>query len=61
MAHEYAEELTRRFLRYVAVPSESDASAGVVPSTEGQRRLAELLASELQEMGLEEILKSLSW
>ncbi len=55
MGHEYAEELTRRFLRYVAVPSESDASAGVVPSTEGQRSLAELLASELQDMGLEEI------
>ena len=55
MAHEYAEELTGRFLRYVAVPSESDASVGVVPSTEGQRKLAELLASELQELGLVDI------
>ena len=26
MKHEHAEELTERFLRYVAVPSESDAS-----------------------------------
>ena len=55
MKHEHAEELTERFLRYVAVPSESDASAGVVPSTEGQRELARLLESELQAMGLEEI------
>lgn len=55
MAHEYAEELTERFLRYVAVPSESDPSVGVVPSTEGQRKLAELLAAELQELGLVEI------
>lgn len=55
MKHEHAEELTDRFLRYVAVPSESDASAGVVPSTEGQRELARLLESELQAMGLEEI------
>ncbi len=55
MKHEHAEELTERFLRYVAVPSESDASAGVVPSAEGQRELARLLESELQAMGLEEI------
>lgn len=55
MKHEHAEELTERFLRYVAVPSESDASVGVVPSTEGQRELARLLESELQAMGLEEI------
>ncbi len=55
MNHEYAEELTERFLRYVAVPSESDASAGVVPSTEGQRELARLLERELQAMGLQDI------
>lgn len=55
MKHEHAEELTERFLRYVAVPSESNASVGVVPSTEGQRELARLLESELQAMGLEEI------
>ncbi len=55
MEHEYAEELKERFLRYVAVPSESDATVGVVPSTEGQRELARLLESELRAMGLEEI------
>lgn len=55
MKHEYADELTERFLRYVAVPSESNPAAGVVPSTEGQRELARLLAGELQAMGLEHI------
>ena len=51
----YAEELTERFLRYVAVASESDPSKGVVPSSEGQRELAGLLEGELRAMGLEEI------
>ena len=55
MEHEYAGELTERFLRYVAVPSESDPTVGVVPSTEGQRDLARLLKQELQGMGLEDI------
>ena len=32
--------LLERFLRYVAVTSQSDASQAVVPSTEGQRSLA---------------------
>ena len=49
------EKLLERFLRYVAVTSQSNAKAGVVPSTEGQRRLAELLAEELRELGLEKI------
>ena len=51
----YAEELTERFLRYVAVASESDPSKGVVPSSEGQRELAGLLEGELRAMGLEDI------
>ena len=49
------EKLLERFLRYVAVTSQSNAKAGVVPSSEGQRRLAELLAGELRELGLENI------
>lgn len=44
--------LLERFLRYVAVTSQSDASQTVVPSTEGQRRLAELLKQDLAELGL---------
>lgn len=55
MTQEHAKELTERFLRYVAISSESDAKAGVVPSTEGQRELARLLEGELRAMGLEEI------
>ena len=39
----FAKELTERFLRYVAIPSESNGRAGVVPSSEGQRELARLL------------------
>lgn len=55
MNYEHAEELTERFLRYVAVPSESDPSAGTVPSSEGQRELAHLLEGELRALGLEDI------
>lgn len=44
--------LLERFLRYVAVTSQSDASQAVVPSTEGQRSLAELLKKDLAELGL---------
>lgn len=49
------EELLERFLRYAAVTSQSDAKAGVVPSTPGQRELAELLASELKELGFQNV------
>ena len=48
--------LLERFLRYVAVTSQSDASQAVVPSTEGQRSLAELLKKDLDELGLVNIL-----
>ena len=45
------EAILERFLRYVAVTSQSDGKAGVVPSTEGQRKLAGMLAEELVELG----------
>ena len=35
--------LLERFLRYVAVPSQSDPQQTSVPTTMGQRQLAELL------------------
>ncbi len=44
--------LLERFLRYVAVTSQSDPSKMTVPSTEGQRTLAELLKKDLAEIGL---------
>ena len=51
----FAKELTERFLRYVAIPSESNPRVSVIPTSEGQRELARLLEAELREMGLEEI------
>lgn len=48
-------KLIERFFRYVAVSSQSDGKAKVVPSSEGQRELAFLLQKELQEMGLIEV------
>lgn len=44
------ESVKERFLRYVAINTES-AEAAVVPSTECQRDLAVLLAKELRKMG----------
>lgn len=49
------EELLERFFRYVAVESQSDMAATVLPSTPGQQALAELLAAELRELGLEQV------
>ena len=49
------DDLVRRFFRYVAVTSQSDASASVLPSTPGQRRLAVLLAGELEALGLRDV------
>ena len=45
-------QLLERFLRYVAISSQSDASATTVPSTPGQLTLARLLADELTTLGL---------
>lgn len=49
------EQLTQRFFRYVAIESQSDASATTLPSTPGQQRLAELLAEELRGLGLADV------
>ena len=45
-------KLLDRFLRYVAVTSQSNAAVKTVPTTNGQRELAELLKTELAELGL---------
>jgi tripeptide aminopeptidase len=55
MADALAEQLIERFFRYLAVESQSDAKATTVPSTPGQRRLAEMLKAELEALGLAEI------
>lgn len=50
-----ADRLIARFFRYLAVSSQSDASAGVVPSTPGQWEMIRLLEAELRAMGLTEV------
>lgn len=49
------ETLTKRFLRYVAVPSQSDDSVKSIPTSQGQTTLAKLLADELKELGLVDV------
>jgi tripeptide aminopeptidase len=44
--------VTERFLRYVVIDTQSDASSSTCPSTEKQKDLGRLLASELKVMGL---------
>jgi tripeptide aminopeptidase len=43
---------TERFLRYVVIDTQSDPASPTCPSTEKQKNLGRLLASELREMGL---------
>lgn len=51
----YQEKLYEHFCRYVAISSQSDASATSVPSTEGQRTLAKQLTAELTALDLEKV------
>ena len=44
--------VTERFLRYVVIDTQSDASSPTCPSTEKQKDLGRLLAAELQAIGL---------
>lgn len=44
--------VTERFLRYVRIDTQSDASSPTCPSTEKQKDLGRLLAQELRDMGL---------
>ena len=45
--------LVERFLRYVKIDSQSDEDSEAHPSTDKQRRLAELLVEELKALGLD--------
>jgi tripeptide aminopeptidase len=47
--------LTERFLNYTSFNTQSDETSETTPSTPGQRRLAEEIVKELQEIGLEDI------
>ena len=48
----FSHTVTERFLRYVRIDTQSDPASPTCPSTEKQKDLGRLLASELQEMGL---------
>jgi tripeptide aminopeptidase len=44
--------VTERFLRYAVIDTQSDPASATCPSTEKQKNLGRLLASELQAMGI---------
>ncbi|SDS11459.1 peptidase T. Metallo peptidase. MEROPS family M20B [Bradyrhizobium canariense] len=48
----FTHTVTERFLRYVVIDTQSDAASATCPSTEKQKDLGTLLASELQAMGI---------
>ncbi|MDO9562743.1 MAG: peptidase T [Bradyrhizobium sp.] len=48
----FTHTVTERFLRYVAIDTQSDPTSPTCPSTEKQKDLGRLLAGELQAMGL---------
>lgn len=47
-------DVVKRFLNYVKIYTDSDATTGVTPSTERQRDLANILVQELLDLGLED-------
>lgn len=48
-------KLTEKFLRYVAVESQSKEGLDKIPSSEGQRNLAKMLAKEVLELGAKDV------
>ena len=55
MTDKLESQLTRRFFRYLAVSSQSDAKVTSLPSTPGQHTMAALLADELRALGLDAV------
>ncbi|MGP0153445.1 peptidase T [Pantoea ananatis] len=49
-------QLITRFFRYLAVTSQSDAKSSTLPSTPSQHAMAQMLADELRDLGLEQVL-----
>jgi tripeptide aminopeptidase len=49
---DFTHTVTERFLRYAAIDTQSDPASPTCPSTEKQKNLGRLLASELREIGL---------
>lgn len=52
---ETRQRLIDRFLRYVAVDTAADENSGDYPSSSGQRRLAEIVADDLRQIGCEDV------
>src|SRR5512147_2324741 len=50
----FTHDVTERFLRYVVIDTQSDPASPTCPSTEKQKDLGRLLASELQQLGLKD-------
>ncbi|MEL6695796.1 MAG: peptidase T [Bacteroidota bacterium] len=47
--------VAERFMRYVQIDTQSDASSSTFPSTDKQKDLSRLLVQELQEMGIQDV------
>lgn len=52
MALDIQHTVLKRFLRYVKIDTQSDATSQTIPSTEKQKNLGRLLVEELQELGI---------
>src|SRR6202166_968801 len=48
----FTHTVTERFLRYVVIDTQSDPASPTCPSTEKQKNLGSLLASELRGIGI---------
>lgn len=55
MASPLTRQLTQRFFRYLAITSQSDPRATTLPTTPGQHQMAQTLADELRQFGLDDI------
>ncbi|MEI0516877.1 peptidase T [Brachyspira murdochii] len=44
------------FFKYASIPSQSVAGANTIPSSEGQRKLAKVLAEDLKALGLKDVI-----
>ncbi len=51
----HSESLLERFLRYVAIDTTANDKATTYPSSEGQLVLGRLLARELSELGIQDV------
>ncbi|MGR3807118.1 peptidase T [Pasteurella testudinis] len=49
------QQLVERFFRYLAISSQSNAAVADVPSSDGQWKMAQLLAEELKQLGLSKV------